>query len=278
MTHEYGKPLIGMALGDQRLFTGADSHWEATWGPSVPEATATLWRYMSFAKFCSLLGRKELFFSLVGDMEDRYEGFIYPPTPREHGDRLQQAEHLGHDLLRKIARTALISCWTESGHESNLLWETYAGVEGVAVRTTFQHLQESIYSVAKLPVTFGQVEYVDYRRKEVSRFGWAPLFHKRMEYLGEDEVRAVLPGPPFKERDSQPNPDIRLDPDVAEQRGRYIPVNLEILVQEVMLPPHAPPWFAQVVKSVMHKSPVRARVTRSAIELPPHESDRQDTG
>ena len=278
MTHEYGKPLIGMALGDQRLFTGADSNWEASWGPSVPEGTATLWRYMSFAKFFSLLERKELFFSLVGDMEDRYEGFIYPPIPREHGDHLQQAEHLGHDVLRKIARTALISCWTESGHESSLMWEAYAGAEGVAVRTTFQHLQKSIHSVAKLPVTFGQVEYVDYRRKKVSRFGWAPLFHKRMEYFGEGEVRAVLPGPPFKEWDGQPNPDIRLDRDVAEQRGRYIPVNLEILVQEVVLPPHAAPWFAQVVKSVMHQSPVRARVTRSVIESPPHESDRRDTG
>ena len=84
-----------------------DSNWEASWEPSVPEATATLWRYMSFAKFCSLLERKELFFSLVGDMEDRYEGFIYPPTSREHGDRLQQAEHLGHDVLREIARTAI---------------------------------------------------------------------------------------------------------------------------------------------------------------------------
>ena len=60
------------------------------------------------------------------------------------------------------------------------MWETYADADGVAVRTTFQHLQESIHSVAKLPVTFGQIEYVDYRRKEVARLGWAPLFHKRM--------------------------------------------------------------------------------------------------
>ena len=99
-----------------------------------------------------------------------------------------------------------------------------------------------------------------------------------MEYLGEGEVRAVLPGP---EWDVQSNPDIRLviqlDQDVAEQRGRYIPVNLEILVQEVVLPPHTAPWFAQVVKSLMHQSPVRARVTRSAIESPPNESDRRDT-
>ena len=264
MTHEYGKPLIGMALGDKRLFTGDDSRWGDSWEPSVPEATATLWRYMSFAKFCSLLERKELFFSLVGDMEDKYEGFIYPPIPREHGDPLQQPERFGHEVLRKLARTALISCWTESDHESSLMWAAYAGSEGVAIRTTFQHLQESIRSVAELPVTFGQVEYVDYRRKEVPRFGWAPLFHKRMEYRGEGEVRAVLPGPPFK------GPDNPLDPDVAGQRGRYVPVNLGILVKEIVLPPHIAPWLAETVKSVIRSSPVRTRVTRSSIESPPH--------
>ena len=281
MTHEYGKPLIGMALGDQRLFGGVDSHWEVSWKPSEPEPTATLWRYMSFAKFCSLLDRKALFFSLVADMEDRYEGFIYPRIPRDEGDRLQQAERLGHEMLRKIARTALISCWAESNHESSLMWGSYAGAEGVAVRTTFQNLQKSIGSVEELPVTFGQVEYVDYRRKEVPRFGWAPLFHKRMEYRGEGEVRAVLPGPPFQASDLQLHPgvpDIPLDPDVAKQRGRYVTVNLEILVKEVVLPPHAKPWFAQAVKWVMHGSSIRPRVTRSAIESPPHESNRGDTG
>ncbi len=282
LTSEYGKPLIGMALGDQRLFSGADAQWENSWNPSEPEATATLWRYMSFAKFCSLLGREALFFALVGEMEDRYEGFICPPIPRENGDGLtQQAEQFGHDLLHKITRTALISCWRESDHESSLMWETYAGAEGVAVCTTFQDLQESIRSVAELPVTFGQVEYVDYRRREVPRFGWAPLFHKRMEYRGEGEVRAILPGPPLPELDSYLHPevpDLPLDPDVAEQRGRYISVNLEILVKDVMLPPRAAPWFAQVVKSVMQNSPIRPLVTRSSIESPPHKWDRRDTG
>ena len=281
MAHEYGKPLIGMALGDQRLFGAADSRWEESWKPSEPEATATLWRYMSFAKFFSLLDRKALFFSLVGDMEDRYEGFIYPPMPREEGDHLQQAERLGHEVLRKMARTALISCWTESTHESSLMWESYTNTEGVAVRTSFQNLQKSIASVADLPVTFGQVKYVDYRREEVPRFAWAPLFHKRMEYRGEDEVRAVLPGPPFQASDLQLHteaPDFPLDPDVAQQRGRYVAVDLEILVDEVVLPPHAKPWFAQAVNWVLHGSSIRARVTRSAIESPPHESNRGDTG
>ena len=227
---------------------------------------------MSFAKFCSLLEREALFFSLVGKMADRYEGFVYPPQPREHGDRLLEAESIARDLLQETARSALVSCWMESRHESSLMWESYAGDEGVAVGTTFEDLQESIRSVAELPVTFGQVKYVDYRELDVPRFGWAPLFHKRIEYRGEDELRALLPGPPFKVG------KIRLDPDVAEQGGRYVPVNLEILVKEVRVPPHSAPWFAQAVRSVVERSPVRARVTPSAIESPPHETDRGDTG
>ena len=272
LTYEYGRPLIGAALGDQRLFSSGDSAWETPWGPSEPEATATLWRYMSFAKFCSLLERRALFFSLVGNMADRYEGFIYPPLTRKSGGRLQQAEYLARDILHKNVRAALISCWTESDHESSLMWEAYAGTEGVAVRTTYQALQESMSSVAELPIIFGQVKYVDYRQQEVSRFAWAPLFHKRIEYRGEGEVRAVLPGPPLKGR------DIRLDPDVADQGGRYIPVSLDTLVKDVVVPPHAKPWFAEIVKSVVQRSSVRAHVRPSAIELPPQGSKGGDIG
>ena len=255
-----------MALAAQRLFSGDDSDWETSWEPSETNATATLWRYMSFAKFCSLLERRELFFSLVGDMEDKYEGFICPPPPRDQGDRLRQAESIGRDVLHKIARSALINCWTKSDHESALMWEAYAGAEGVAVRTTFRDLQESIRSDTELPVTFGQVEYVHYFQREVPRFGWAPLFHKRMEYRGEEEVRALLPGPPWAVNVTDPKgPDIRLDPDVMEQRGRYVPVDLDILVKEVVVSPHAAPWFAKVVKSLVQRSAVGACVTPSAI-------------
>ena len=267
MAYEYRKPIIGMALDDKRLFTGFDSRWEERWEPSVPEGTATLWRYMSFAKFCSLLERNELFFSLVGDMEDRYEGFIYPPTPRDFGDPLQQAEPRACEMLHLLARQSLVSCWTESEHESSLMWKVYAGLEGLAVRTTFQRLQESIRSAPELPVTFGRVEYADYGQQEVPRFGFAPLFHKRAEYREEGEVRAVLPGPPWQVEGYRPAvTNIPLDPDVAEQRGRYAPVNLEILLEAIVLPPNSKTWFAEVVESAVHSSTVNVRVTRSSMD------------
>ena len=258
MTHEYGKPPIRIYLGDQELFPDDDGDW----APSEPDPSTTLWRYMSFAKFCSMLERRALFFALVGDMEDRYEGFIYPPARREPNDPLGQAERMSHDLLRGISRTALVSCWTESRYESHLMWTTYARTEGVGIRTTFHDLRKSIRSVAELPVTFGQVKYVDYRQSEVPRFGWAPLFHKRMEYRSENEMRAVLPGPRW---DADDLPDVPLDPDVAEHRGRYVPVDLEILIKQVVVPPDAAPWFAEVVQSALGRSPVTVSVTESGI-------------
>ena len=275
MTYRYGKPLRRIYKGDKRLFPSDDSAWKESWEPLKPELNATLWRYLSFAKFCSLVERQELFFALVSDMADMYEGFISQPPPRKPGDRFQQAECFGREVLHEIARSALISCWTEAGHESSLMWTSYAGEEGVAIRTSFHDLQESLRVIdAGLPVTFGKVKYINYRQQQVPRFGWAPLFHKRREYRGEDEVRAVLPCPPWEVR---PDPDkqkgtvvdVPLDSDVAEQRGRYIPVNLGILVKDIVVSPHAAPWFVQLVQSVVDRSPVKASVTPSTLRSSP---------
>ena len=61
MTYQYGKPVSGMAPGDQRLFPNDDSSvGNGSWQPPHPDATAALWRYMTFAKFCSLLERQAL--------------------------------------------------------------------------------------------------------------------------------------------------------------------------------------------------------------------------
>ena len=265
MAYEYGVSISAMKFNGQPLFTDAGS-----WEIQKPEDDSTLWRYMSFAKFCSLLEQKALFFSLVGDMVDRYEGFIYPLMAGERGDQIL---HMVHGLLRVNARNSLVSCWTESSHESNLMWETYVGVEGVAVRTTFRRLQDSLRSTADLPVSFGRVEYVDYGWKEISRLSLAPQFHKRMEFGGESEVRAVLPGPHFGESLERLGPgelpDVPLDPDVEEQRGRYIPVNLGILLEEIVLPPHAAPWFGRIVESAIKRSSLSVRVKRSSIESMP---------
>ncbi|MXX93739.1 MAG: DUF2971 domain-containing protein [Chloroflexi bacterium] len=268
MTYEYGQPPIAAYLGEHKLFSGSDASQEDSWQPSEPEESATLWRYMSFPKFCSLLDHKALFFALVGNMADSYEGFIYPPEPRERTDPLKEPEEVAHQFLQRWTRSALVCCWTEAEHESSLMWEAYAGAEGVAIRTTFQDLRKAIFSVGEPPITFGRVDYVDYAGEQVPRLGWAPLFHKRVEYRAEDEIRAVLPGPRLDPSDTgrlgEP-PDIPLDPDVERNKGRYVPVDIATLVRDVVLPPRAAPWFARVVESVIQNSPADPRVTPSVI-------------
>ena len=95
-------------------------------------------------------------------MADRSEGFIYPPLTPKSKDRLRKAEHEVCGIRHKHVRTSLKSCWTESVYPSSLMWESYAAMEGVAVRTSYLALQESISLVAELPIAFGQVKYVDY--------------------------------------------------------------------------------------------------------------------
>ena len=279
LNYKYGKLLSGMALGDQYLFPDDVSTGGEFWEPPEPGPTTTLWRYMSFAKFYSLMERQELFFALVSDMEDKYEGFICPQPARDQGGRLHLAEHIGREVLLRVAQCCLVNCWVNSEHESSLMWHSYAGAEGVAIRTTFQDLQTSIRSInATLPIAFGKVEYVDYHQQETPRFGWAPLFHKRVEYRGEEEIRAALPCPPCDDRLDPNNPnnsiiEMKLDPDVAMQRGRYIPVDLEILVKEIVVAPRSTQWFSQLVQSVVNRSPVNVGVTSSTLESVPDNAD-----
>ena len=262
MDHEYAKPFIGMYLGDQPLLSTGQEAWKV----SVPEANSTLWRYMDFAKFYSLMERQELFFSLVSVMQDKYEGFISPPRTRDQLDRLSQAERIGYEVLLRITKSCLVNCWVISEHESSLMWSSYAGKEGIAIRTTFQDLEASICSRnTKLPITFGKIDYVDYRHQETPRFNFAPLFHKRVEYRGEQELRAILPGPPFELSLDQSKPliDMKLDPDVDVQKGRFIPVDLKVLVKEVVVAPHCDPSFHRLVNLVVDRSPIKPRVIPS---------------
>lgn len=269
-----------MYLGDQALFSGDNSAWDDSWEPPKPEPDSTIWRYMSFAKFCSLMERRALFFALVGDMEDKYEGFICPP-PRKTEAQRQQAEQLGRQVLHKIVRSSLINCWTLGDYESTHMWKSYAGKEkeGVAIRSTLQGLQESIrLANTELPILYGKVEYVDYRQQEVPRFKLAPLFHNRQEFRGEEEVRAVLPGSrwntqPSQSRQLKPDVDILLDEDIAEQGGRYISVDLSIMVKEVVVSPLSASWFVRLVESVVTRSAVNADVKLSTLGNSPDDLD-----
>ena len=105
--NKYGKPLLRATLGAQRLFPGADSSWEASWEPSVPEATAHALALHELREVLLPAGTK----GTVLRLGRRHGGQVrrVHPTRRYPASTeivLQKAERQAHDWLRKIARTA----------------------------------------------------------------------------------------------------------------------------------------------------------------------------
>lgn len=161
------------------------------------------------------------------------------------------------------------------------MWTSDAGAGEIAIRATYVNLRQSLPLDEGLPLTFGQVDYVDLGHRPVPRFGSGALFHKRFEYRSEGEGRALLPGAPLRGWGPTLRPkglDFSLDTDVTEQRGRYVSVDPATLVQGIILSPLAPSWFTQVVGSAIKKSPTSLGVTRSAIDQPPNEPGGRNSG
>lgn len=222
--------------------------------PIQPEPNATMWRYMNYEKFSSLLSCKSLFFSLVSVQSDENEGFM-TPLPDNKTD----------PYLIKRLRAHLVSCWALDVKESKYMWDTFVGQEGVAIRTNFKDFKESISKCNQeldAKISFGKVEYVYYTEQEKTYSNWGPLHHKRKDFNKEKEVRAILPNPPWNPKDPS---SWNLDPDVKENKGRNIPVCLETLVKEIIVSPESSNEFFEQVKSDAKKSLPNVNVRSSTL-------------
>src|SRR5215467_3002595 len=149
---------------------------------NAPQPEAKLWRYLSFAKFASLLHSRQLHFTPVDHLDDHFEG-AWPRTDLEYwtSERMLRAFNVPA-FTEDMRRRVVASCWFESPHESAAMWRLYApGNEGVAIATTFGKLDNLIKTAAKAKPMwlFGaaRVTYIDH-----ANVGW-------IEKLGADERR-----------------------------------------------------------------------------------------
>ena len=252
-------PMGSMYIGKDKLVHKDTSAWE----PEKLLGSAILWKYMSFSKFMSLLHHKALFFSLVRKMEDKYEGFIRAPKQSDLEDQSSyEGERTWHKILSEMKQNTIVSCWTESEHESNVMWKSYTGMggEGITIKTTYRDLLGSVVPQVKLKLTLGKVRYVNYDQNRIPINGLAPLFHKRIEFKSEEEVR-VAAALSFGLEGAQ----IVIDPEVEKNGGLYIQVDLNRLVNEVVVSPNSEPWFIELVFQQVEQSSLKACVVPSTI-------------
>lgn len=219
-----------------------------------PDADATIWRYMSFAKFVSLLNHKALFFSRISALPDASEGRL----PRRN---LQEWDAHVIASCEYARNTAALNCWHMRNGESWAMWQAYCGLtEGVAIKSTYKRLTESFQSVegslSNLQVVaIGMVRYLDFEADLLaSSNGYAPLMCKRNVFEDDREVRAVI----------VPDTFLRSAFEQNSLLGLYMPVDLMGLVDAVVVAPEAATWMLDLVRLLVGGSfPVK----RSSIAL-----------
>jgi hypothetical protein len=239
-----------------------DNEWPSENEP--PQANAVLWRFMTFSKFVAMLEDGALWFSRpdhlndpfeAGPSSEEFEATVASPSidVNRLGDSSesrsfdeQVATH-SLEFTTYVLKMHVVNCWHHSAVEPQFMWRMYASDdEGIAIRTTFGSLMSALRS--ECPVRAGTVHYGDIGISH----GTNRLFRKRAGYSAEQEVRLVcLPGLQ------------QSTPYNAAPVGVNVPVDLNVLIEEVVVAPDAPNWFEVLVRRLCQRGGLQRMVRRS---------------
>lgn len=244
-----------------------------------------LWRYMSFAKFVELLRTKNLSLPSAMMFEDPYEGacgkaknsdVLVEYLSNIVGNRIQGKGELqvDPDTLKEIISKAnkyyndlgasnkyftFISCWHENETESEAMWKLYTQKqpEGIAIQTTFGALKQAINDSN---VQIGRVSYMDYDETFFTSDSY--FWYKRKSFEHEREVRAMVIA----------DDDLREKMVEDYKQGTIvvnIPVDLEVLIQNVYVSPYADVWFKDLVADELKRCNLAKPVLYSSLNQQP---------
>lgn len=233
---------------------------ENDWRPSEPSEEDEIWRYLDFSQLVAMSVTNELWLSNVTRFKDPYEGTI--PLPNRDAEITQlEVEMCIPRPLAKVVYSAVedllhrgggcVSCWNIGTHQSAALWDQYvSGGEGVAIHTTVGKLKESIKTDENL--VFGEIRYIDYKEEEMGLGALAPIFHKRMSFSHENELRVCLPK----------------SSDFLED-GVPISIDINVLIDEVYTSPTANKWFPEILENTIEKFEIECDVKESDLYSDP---------
>jgi hypothetical protein len=215
-----------------------------------------IWRYMSFAKFISLLDKQSLWFARADKFSDPLEG-SYPKMNIEARKNLPEMpdDYLPYvdKILAGMAEAKSswpkyvgINCWHINETESTAMWDLYTlGQEGIAIQSTFTRLLNSFSGVSQ-DVYIGKVQYIDYAHQVIENPNlYSPFVYKRKNFEHERELRAIIMNPP-------PLGGKGYDFTVSTMdNGEYVPVDIDTLIEHVYIAPNARTWFIKLFESIL---------------------------
>lgn len=215
----------------------------------------TIFRYMDLDKFESLLKENALFFCRSDKFSDPFEGsnltkeVAYRVTENKNlaarsGKIISEEEaqnnsnNLG-EFHRKAKKSFIVNCWHINNGESDAMWRLYLKTnEGVAIQSTVGDLIKSFKNTEQ-QILMSKVRYLDYNEDiyyhpteypQMAYNAIAPIIHKRLAFIHESELRIF-------EQITEAIHDDNYWHNQPNKLGKFIPVDLNLLINRVILPP-----------------------------------------
>jgi hypothetical protein len=147
------------------------------------------------------------------------------------------------------------------------MWNLYSQLKtGISILSTYDRLCRSFDNNFDDDTFIGKVKYIDYNKDSINDFDMLELFvtkRKHFEYEKElrvittttfsrDDNRRLILGDATKEL-------YRIEPfkqnrtNLLTDAGRYVPVDLETLLDKIFVAPLSEDWYVNLVKSVVSK-------------------------
>jgi hypothetical protein len=247
----------------------------------------TVWRYLTFAKYISLLAYGAIWFSKLNTLVDKNEGAMPTIPAAEIHAQHQTRKHLFDPSMHEqfdnmISRNVedgreiiVVNCWFEDEHESKEMWDRYTGGDGVAIKSTIRALAEHIFCDPQFSA-LGRVQYVDLSKHVMSHYdanqALERAYLKDLSFSGEREIRIStvnLRGPMCVNMDGTiPRPEeyAGARANNFDNPGIFIKANIARLIHGTVVRPGAPLWFELLIRHLVRQSGIGAPVTRSTLE------------
>jgi hypothetical protein len=255
------------------------------------DSRTTIWRYLTFPKFVSLLATQALWFSKLSILTDVMEGMTPEPTRAQMKSQDRNMEDWFPDDERKqqIRRFVEVneengrelivaSCWFIGEHESRQMWNDYVrNDEGVAIWSTTGCLANS-FVLSHECWWMGKVDYVDLANYDGMNIyegqqAYRRAFLKSEKYASEKELRVatmnwVAPGclnPDGSPQTEKQKAGLVYSPD---RLGILVRTRLAELIKEVRTAPGSSEWHHNLVGLLIRNARIPCPVVRSEHENP----------
>ena len=231
---------------------------------------------MDYPKFISLLDKRGLFFVKVRAFDDPYEATMPKcnQTESRNEDKDAPSPAIIEAELKRRRRTALINSWHISDYESAAMWNLYSKRDaGIAIQSTYRRLSKSLDANNEDTVYIGKVKYIDFDTTWINPDNIYRLFLiKRKSFEHEQELRAIRDLPSDDSEDKMVEKGLRvghsfIGPDLKPinkstltERGKYVSINLEVLIEKIYVAPRAPDYFYEGITSVAQKFGIDRRL------------------